>query len=190
MGRDFQINGESMVYVRSRSDSAIGSLQQLGLAADPIRWTPTFLHHDLNVDATGEAVVDVQNMTAFVTIRMTLIHFDPVILDECVRLSMAASAVGFAGRAGQRLGNNFPQFAAGNNLIGVGIASPIAGKPWRFHSCHLIGPGMDYPLGTKKTMADLIWRGICYTTDPWGGGTGSLNIPIWDNQALTGWGSV
>ena len=32
MARDFHINGEAMVFVKGRSDSAIGSLSQLGLA--------------------------------------------------------------------------------------------------------------------------------------------------------------
>ena len=95
MPRDFYINGETMVYVKGRADSLLlGTRQELGLSDGMIRVIPDFRHHELNVDAWGEAPVDVQFMLATVTISMTLIHFDEAVLDDCVQESMGGAGEG------------------------------------------------------------------------------------------------
>lgn len=184
MARDFYINGESMVTVKGRSDSAIGSLSQLGLSADPIVVTCNFQHQDINVDAWGKAPADVQWMLADAMISMTLVHFDMTVLRTCVLLSMGgASNEGQVGRAGTRMGGNYARFAAGNNYIGLNIASPVVALPWRFYFAYLANNPITFPLGTERSLVRLTWRAVPYVTDPWNGGLGATNAYIWDRTA-------
>src|SRR5688500_12011652 len=131
MARDFHVNGEVMVYVKGRADSAIGSLTQLGLPADPVRVSPEFRHREINLDAWGgEVPVDVQCMLAAVNVSMNLIHFDRDVIDVCLMESLGGMpAVGTMRRAGARLGNGLPRFAGGgvngNHLVGLNLASPV-----------------------------------------------------------------
>lgn len=169
MARDFFVNGESLIYVKGRSDSAIGSLQELGLASDPVKITPTFNHMDVNVDAWGKAPAEVQWMLATVDITFTMVHFDRSILDTCIGLSMGGRATaGQMGRAGQRMGGNFARFAAGNNFISLNIASPVGSKPWRFFFTYLTNQAFEFPLGTERSLVPMRWRCVPYTTDPAG----------------------
>lgn len=183
MARDFHINGESLVLVKSRSDSALGSLQELGLASDKITCSPRFKHRDINVDAWGEAPADVQFMLAEVGISMTLIHYDRTILEACIALSTGSNtSEGVLPRAGTRLGGGVARFAAGNNYIGLNISSPVEGRPWRFYFCYLADTPFSYPLGTEKSMVTLNWRAIPYTTDPYQGGVGAQGQVLWDHE--------
>lgn len=180
MVRDFFITGECLVLVKSRSDSSIGSLTQLGLSPERIAVTPIFKHKDINVDAWGEAAVDVQWMLAEARVRMTLVHYDRSVIDECMRLSMGfPTAVGQLARAGTRLGGGLARFAVGNNYIGLNLTAPIGNKPWRFYYAYLMGQP-EFPLGVEKSVVTLDWRVLPYTTDPWGGGTGAQNYVLWD----------
>lgn len=186
MPRGFQINGESLVLVKGRADSAIGSLTQLGLSDADIDVDLEFMHEDIKVDAWGEAPPELQFFLAAANITMTLVHFDPVVLDVCIAESMAgAPAVGSTARAGALMGNGLPRFAPGgafgNHFIGLNIASPVAGKPWRFYYAYLARNPVKYPLGTKRTITQLNWRAIPYTVDPWNGGLGATGAVIWDN---------
>ena len=197
MARDFYINGESLVLVKGRSDSAIGSLSQLGLASDPITVSPGFKHKDINVNAWGEAPADVQWMLSDVNVSMTLMHFDSTVLATCWQLSMGGSLVeGQMGRAGQRMGNNQARFTAatgspatgnnsGNNYIGLNIASPVQGTPWRFFYAYLAQPPFRFPLGVEKSAVTLNWRVIPYTQDPYNGGLGAYAYPLWDHTLDT-----
>ena len=187
MSRDIFINGESMVTVKSRSDSAIGSLSQLGLADSPIVVTPNFVTDDIIVDAWGPTIpMDVQTFLQDCTIRMTLVHFDPAVLEVCEMLSAGgASAVGSTVRAGTRMGGGVARFAAGNNFIGLNIASPVAGRPYRFYYAMLSGPSVSWPLGTKRSIVQLNWRAIPFTVDPWNSGTGATGAVVFDHTADT-----
>jgi hypothetical protein len=181
MARDFFIPGESLVQVKSRIDSGISALTQLGLAADAISVTPHFMHSDINVDAWGQAPADVQWMLAEVTISMNLIHVDRSVLDECLRLSMGnAPFIGTLGRAGQRLGNNSARFAIGNSFIGLNITSPVAGKPWRFFYAYLADNPVEIPCGVEKAIFRCNWRAIPFTQDPYGAGLGAFGSVLWD----------
>jgi hypothetical protein len=197
MARDFFINGETMVSVKGRSDSDISAITQLGLSDSQIRVTLDFRHLDLNVNAWGEMPADVQWMLAGANISMTLVHFDRAVLDVCLMESMGGvpnGAVGGMNRAGQRLGNNAPRFAAGgvngNHLIGLNLSSTVGAKPWRFFYTYLAAPPMEFPLGNERSIIVLNWRAIPYTQDPWGGsssqpntvaGTGAQGALLWDH---------
>lgn len=189
MARGFLINGEGMVTVKGRSDSpVIATLAQLGLAADAVHVDYEFGQERIDVDAWGEA--DVQVFLAAVNVRMNMIHVDQAVLDECVRLSMGApTTVGTTSRMGTLLGGNAARFDPPNNYIGLNIASPVAGKPYRFWYARLNTSPASYPLGTRKSVIGLNWRCIPYTNDPWGGGTaqpgtvvgmGAQGAVIWD----------
>lgn len=188
MARAFFINGESMVSVKGNVNSNISSLSQLGLSDGPIRVTPDFRHRDVIVDATGPEIPnDIQCFLAAVNINMTLVHFDRSVLDYCMQESLAGmgtnNTVGQMPRAGTLMGNGAARFAAGNRYIGLNILSPVATKPWRFYFAYITGPPMEFPLGTEKSIVTVNWRVIPYSVDPWGGGTGSLNSPLWDHTS-------
>lgn len=196
MARDFFIGGESLVLVKGRTDSAIANLTELGLATDQIRCTPNFRHRELVVNAWGEAPPDVQWMLSSVDITMNLIHVDRSVIDTCLLLSMGGDpvlgTVGRMGRAGQRLGNNLPRFspataspgtgyAAGNNLIGVNITQPVGGHPWCFLMCYLKEMPVEFTLGVEAEVFPLSWRCIPFTQDPYQGGLGAYNWPLWQH---------
>ena len=160
---------------------------QLGLADSPIAITIDVKYDDVIVDAWGQEVpIDVQMFGTEARISMTLVHFDPSVLRACIALSMGfPSAEGQVARAGTLMGGNQPRFTPGNNFIGLNIASPVAGLPWRFYQTWLTGPSVDWPLGTKRSLVRLNWRAIPYPPgtppDPYNGGFGSLNVPLYDH---------
>jgi len=189
MGRDFVIQGESLVNVKANPNTLMPSSTQLGLAYDAIRVRPIVHHEDCTVDAWGSAPADVQWMLAEAHVTMNLTHVDPAILQECVRLSMGGATGTTAGfgsfaRAGTRLGNNQPRFAVGNNYIGLNITAPIDNLPWRFFFAYLMDPPFEWPLGTRRSIISLNWRVVPFTQDPAGivGGviTGATNYQLWD----------
>ena len=102
MSRDYQINGETMVKIRfgsHRSGGRDGSLTyevgtthgvewitagELGLASEPITISPRFRLRDLRVDDYGPDIPpDVMSQLSDVQLRMTLVHYDPFILNLC-----------------------------------------------------------------------------------------------------------
>lgn len=184
MARHYFINGESMVAVKGASNTGIGSLQNLGLAEGPIQWTPEFSHLDVKIDAWGNTFPnDVQWMLACVNISMTLVHFDPAILDICIAESMAgASAAGTLQRAGILMGGNgIARFSPGNHYIGLNITSPVEAKPYCFLHCYLAQSPVVFPLGTERSLVQLNWRCVPYAPDPFGGGTGAQGVQLWSN---------
>jgi hypothetical protein len=186
MARDFFINGESLVLVKGRADSSIGTLSQLGLTDGPIRVRLESRYLEIQVDAWGSEIpAEVQYKLSAVDISMNLVHLDRDVLDVCLMESMGgAPVIGQTARAGARLGNGLGRFAAGgalgNHYIGLNITSPVASKPWRFFFTYLVGPPMEFPLGTERSIVTLNWRAIPYTTDPYGAGTGAYGASIWD----------
>ena len=181
-----------MVTVRGRADSAlIGSLATLGLSEDAIQVTEQYNRDDIAVDAYGNTngvnPPDQQIFGAQAFIRMRLVHYDPLVLQECIRISIggAGALEGELSRAGTLMGGGVALLAAGNNFITVTILSPVGGIPWRFFACELHGNPVVYPLGTKRSVVELNWRAIAYSIDPWNGGTGSLGVPLYDHTAQT-----
>ena len=190
MARDFFVNGQTMVWVKGRSDSSIANLSELGLSSDQIRITPVFRHRDINVNAWGDAPPEIQFMLAEVRISLTLIHFDPDILETCLMESMAgAPSFGALPAAGARMGNNLPRFspggANGNHFIGLNLSSVVEGRPWRFLTAYLTSPPVDIPLGTDRTAIVTNWRAIHFDTDLWNAGLGSYGKFIWDRTLDT-----
>lgn len=180
MARTVFVNGESMVYVKGAAGTNIANISELGLSDNPIAITLNPRHKDVNLDAWGEAPMDVQWKLMDVQISIPLLQFDLAVLKECVRLSMGgANAAGRMGRAGTLLGNGLGRFVAGNKYVGLNIASPVGQNPWRFYFAYLVAP-MTFPTGTEKTTVRTEWRAIPYTTDPWQAGAGALNYPIFD----------
>lgn len=191
MARDFFINGPTMVYVRGRSDTNIGTVQELGLSDTPIRVRPQFKHRPIHVDAWGDVSPEVQFMLASVELTISLIHFDRSLLDVCLQESMGgAPAIGQLTTAGTRLGNNKALYAPGNGTLGnhyitLGLSSPISGKPWRFFACYMNTIPMDFPLGTEKSAVATNWTCIPYDRDIYNAGLGSYGIALWDHNAVT-----
>jgi hypothetical protein len=186
MARTIYVNGEAMVYVKGMAGSAIANLSELGLSDDqiPMRFNP--IYDDVIVNAHGRVGTDMQVFLEDCMITMTLVHYDPVILTECYRLSKGApNAAGNVARAGTLLGKGLARFAAGNNFIGLNIASPVGGIPYRFFFAYMVGPAMAIPVGNNRSIVTVNWRAIPYLADPWNGGAGALNTPIFDNTLDT-----
>lgn len=134
--RDILINGESLVTVKGNgalaaSGSSSPSLWELGLASDPIRITPKFVHEDVHIDDFGPQIpVETIWMLAEANIRMTLMHFDIDILDRCIVESMAGGA--FVGAMNPNVGF-FPSsglqgvwnYASGFRPSGATSVAPI-----------------------------------------------------------------
>jgi hypothetical protein len=181
MARDFYVNGPTLVSVKGRSDSTIGTLSELGLSDAPIRVVPNFKHQGITVDAWGSAPPEVQFMLATVEVTISLVHFDPDVLNECLRLSTGSPAA--AGRmptAGTRMGNNVARFAVGNNFIGLNLSSPTQGAPWRFYYAFMTGPPVNFPLGAERSVAITNWTCIPYDTNLYNAGASSSGIYLWD----------
>ncbi len=189
MARQYFINGETMITVKGNATSLIATVQELGLSQDAISVTEDYNHDDIAVDAYGNTnginPPDQQIFGAQVVVKMNLVHYDVLILQECVRLSMGNAPVeGQLSRAGTLMGGNQPLYGTANNFISVGISSPVGGIPWTFLSCYLFQRPVTYPLGTKRSIVDLLWRGIAYSVDPWNGGTGSQGVPLYTHNVL------
>lgn len=179
-----------MVAVKGNVNSAIAGISLFGLTdkAGIIKITPGIRHSEIAVDAWGggEIPAEIQCMLSDVMISMTLVHFDRSVLDAVVLAAMASpGAIGTMPRTGARLGNNAARFAAGWNYVELDIFSPVGQIPWRFYNTFLHGTPMVMPLGTEKSLVDLNFRAIPYTTDPWGNGLGSLGAVLWDHVLST-----
>jgi hypothetical protein len=181
MSRNIFINGETMVYVKGASDTPLAVLQELGLSDAAVSVVPEIFHQDINVDAWGRAPIDIQILNGVVNISMTLVHFDRDYLATCLALSMGSLTLGAVGRSGVRMGGGLARFAAGNSLISLNLASPVGLVPWRFFSAYLTGPPLEFPLGVERSIVRLNWRAIPYVPDPWQGGVGSTNFPLYDH---------
>lgn len=193
MSRSFQIPGECMVLVKGNVNSSIASLSQLGLSEDSVNVSYSYKFTDIKVNAWGNGSVppEEQCFLAEVTVSMGLVHFDPVVLAECVRLGLAGAPVeGQMPRTGALMGNGAARFAAGNNYIGLNLTSPVANLPYRFWYARLANDPFKAPMGTERQVVSLNWRIIAYSNDPWGGGTaqpntvagtGSLGAVLWDH---------
>lgn len=186
MSRYVYVNGESLVYVKGPAGSAIANLTELGLSDNPITIVLQPMHKEVTADAWGDVPFEVQTMLASVSVSMTLIHFDPAVVEELARLSMGGGAqAGQMGRAGTLLGNNLPRFAAGNNFFGLNIASPVGQRPWRLFTCYMPQPAVQWPLGANRSIISLSFRAIPYVQDPWRGGIGAQNYAIYDHTLDT-----
>jgi hypothetical protein len=186
MPRIFYVNGETMVTVTGAAGTAISTLRtQLGLATNAVQVTQTYHQKDIIVDAYGQQnPPELQVFGGEAMITMDLVDFDPLVLAECIRLSMGgAPAEGLLARAGALMGGGVALGVAGNNYINLNLSSPVAGLPYNFPSAYLHQQPVVIPLGTEKSITRLTWRAIAYSVDPWNNGLGSFGAVLYNRVA-------
>lgn len=175
MARDFFISGETLVRVKGSTNGALqtASVQDLGLAEEGIVITPRFVRKEIFIDEFGpEIPVELMSLLADVTVSMTLIQFDPVVLDACLSEAMGGPApegtntpgnyAGIFKAAGSMLGRNSEIFENGCHYISLNLLSPVLNYPWRFFTSTLTDDPVSIPLGTKRSAVALKWRCIPY----------------------------
>jgi len=169
MGRGFYILGDTKVTVKGTN--LLGGTQTLGLCEGPVKVTPRYKHMDIKADDFGGDIPpEVLWMLADATVHMTLVHFDPILLEACLALAMGNNVDGKCGGAGMPLG-------AAGNLLSLGIAG--TNYAWRFPSSYLSERPASWPMGTERSQVELQWRAIPYvgfTTD-----IRSLGAVVWDH---------
>lgn len=186
MARQFYINGESMILVKGASNTAIGTLSQLGLTSDPIQVSVEYRTLEIQVDAYGRVPPEAQSMGMVARIQMNLVHFDVSVLNACIQATNAnAPAVGALGHAGTLMGGGVARFQPGNNYIGLNIQSAIGTQPWRFYYAYLANNPLQWPLGAERSIVPLTWYAVPYSVDPWNNGQGSYGVVLWDNTLDT-----
>jgi hypothetical protein len=187
MSRGYYVNGETMTYVKGRSDLAlISSRTELGLTDQSIRIQIKTQRLQIRVDAMGDAPPESQFMGASASVSMTLVHFDSAVLDACIQESWGSSpARGQLGHAGSLMGSNKVLFAPGgidgNHFISLNLVSAPGKQSWRFFHSTLSQNPIEWPIGTERSLVTLNWDSLPYTIDPWNSGNGSYGIAIWDN---------
>lgn len=190
MARNYYTNGETMVKVKGRADSSIANLSDLGLCDSPIRIQIMTNRLNIKVDAYGDGPPESQFMGAGAMIYMTLVHFDPDVLEACLQESWGSSpGVGLLGHAGSLMGNGLPRFGAGgvlgNHFVGLNLISATGQRPWRFYHCSLADNPIEFPIGAERSLIQLTWQAFPYSADPWNSGNGSYGVPIYDHTADT-----
>lgn len=196
MARNFFVNGEVSVRVKGAQNSPLGNtIAELGLCSDSVTITPNFRHMDVQLDAWGGTngpPNEIQWMLADVAISLSLVHYDPDILNTCLRHAMGGRAtIGLMARAGTRLGNSVAVTAANNLFVQLYLSSPIGGRPWYFPATYLTGPPVVYPIGVERSIVQANFRAIPYAPDPAGTGytggnvTGAQDVVLWDNTTIT-----
>lgn len=188
-GRNFQVNGETLVKVKGgahMSGKAIGKVTELGLTAKAVQVIPNYRHRDWSPDDFGgEVPADVMWMLSDVTVKMDLVHYDPYVLEVCLGESMGGGgiqtnrfglgniaqpwnigAAGIMAPAARMLGKGLPMFASGNNYISLNLLSPQLALPYRFRHCYLSERPVVIPLGTEASVVQCTWRAVPY-------------VPVW-----------
>lgn len=181
MGRDFVINGETLVLVKGHNALAGPSdldgrrrpyLHELGLAEGQITVSPRFIQQDIKCDDFGPSIpAEIMFQLADVTVSMSLIHFDQDVLEYCLSEALCRpvdsndninlTSWTLPG-AGALMGNGLSLTKRGNYFVSLNLTSPKLGRPWRFPASFLTS-SVTLPLGTRRTVAQLQWRAIPYT---------------------------
>lgn len=196
--RDFQIYGPAMIAVNFgghipisphlsgfASGAPLTQLSDLGLCTDAINIHLNFRHKNIMTDAYGpEIPIDQQWMLADAVVTTRLIHWNPEILELCLREAMgggadptsATDSAGSCNLAGTIMGggNQAPKFnepfvpGSGYHYVSLNIIPQpnIGTLPWRFPSSYLTGRPVIIPIGTERTIAECTWRAIPYGVVP------------------------
>lgn len=145
-----------------------GSRTELGLSFDEIRVIPRYSHKDVHVDDFGPDVpAEVLSMIAEVNVRMTLNHFDNLMLRIIEAESLGSfNNDGIMPPAGTPLGQNKELFASGCHYMSLELASPQFGEPLTFRTGYLATQPKELPLGTSYSKVMLNWRFIPYRPIP------------------------
>lgn len=144
-------------------------LSELGLTDSPVTISVQINHLDIAVDAfggQGGAPPELQCMLGEASINMTLVHFDPDVLNSCLALSYGGAGTGTMPAAGTRMGANAAVGAAPNKFISLTLSSPVEARPWNFPAAFLTNQPMQFPIGAERSVVSLTWRAIPYTIDP------------------------
>jgi hypothetical protein len=186
MTRAYYVNGETMTLVKGRSDSTINELTELGMSQESISITIQSERRPIIVDAYGGKPPESQFFGAMAAVSMSLVNFDPDILEFCLTESWGSSpGVGQLGHAGALLGNGLARFAPGgvngNHFIGLNIQSALGTQPWRFLYAYLADNPIDWPIGAEKSIVRTSWESIPYSPDPWNNGNGSYGVQLYDH---------
>jgi hypothetical protein len=164
MSRNYLIFGETLVKV---AGGQVGTTDtELGLASEPISIAPQLYFHDLHVDDYGPNVpCDVLWMLADVRIRMTLVHFDYLVLRQCLQSSMGGGGGNSAAGAGTPLGATHALTLSSNNLLRLKLVSNNGQQTtWTFSAAYLVDSPWELKLGTNHSLVTLNWRAIPYST--------------------------
>lgn len=186
MSRSFHINGESLVRVKFGlhlisgaipfSGSAPISLAsgctvyELGLAEEAVTIVPHFRHQDVHADDFGPHIpAEVLAQLSDCTIHMKLIHYDRNVLDACMGEALGGTspntpAGAVLGPTNQPLGAGHTLGSSGCHYVSLNILSPVENVPWRFPASYLPALPLEMPLGTEKTVVDLVFRAIPYVS--------------------------
>ena len=190
MARSYFVNGEALVRVKagahisSPASMANSAAVTLGIAETGIEISPKYAHFDVLTDQQGTQVpAEIMSELVEAKIHMTLIHFDPDVLDVCLSEGLGgysfSNATATENSAGMVLGRNQALLASGNHFMSLGITSPVASKPWRFQAAFLEQNPMEWPLGTLRSKVRLNWRAIVYVNT-----NGTKTNTVWDYNAL------
>lgn len=206
--RRFVVNGESMVLVRfghhvtadaafMSGQSGSGTLFELGLATDKVRILPRFWHRDLPADDFGPDVpADVLSQMADCLVRMTLVHYNPDILESCMAESIGIDGTLQSGglvTAGTPLGAfRAPPLSgsasSGCHYMTLYVLSEVEDLPWRFPTAYLTARPLEIPLSTEKSLVQCEWRAVPYRPPAaaWSGEVRSSGIFVWDHYDTGG----
>lgn len=150
MASNYYVNGNTLV-------TADGS--ELGLSEGSVTIAIQPKHLDIKVSTFADVPPELQAMLAEATISMVLVYFDPAIVETVLRKSMAAGTLGQMPVAGTLMGAN-------GFFTSLQISSPTGGRPWTFPGAFLTGNPVSWPLGNERTLLQMNFRAIPYSSDP------------------------
>lgn len=203
MGRDFIINGETLVLVKGvgalRSDSpATPVLKELGLAEGGIIISPRFIRQDIHTDDFGSTIpAEVMNLLAEVRISMTLIHTDIEVLEQCIIEAMdggfidggsegeLAGAGALMGRGKDLFGVDPDDRSNDCHYISLNLTSPVLNRPWRFPTAYLADDPVEIPLSATASAYQVTWRAIPYKKSSPTTEATSIGLSLWDHTLDT-----
>lgn len=211
--RQFAVNGPCLVKVKGRGtlfDKIIPDgpdepdnvrFNELGLTSEQILISYVSHHRDLLTDDFGPQVpAEILVQLAECRIQMTLIHYDPYVLQACLSESMGGAydtqvylgdsylmprpEMMFA--ANRPLGGGVPVLRNGCHYIELYITSPYLATPWMFPTSYIIHE-TKIPLGTETSKVDLIWRSIPYKSQyRYAGANETSGVPLFVSGTYLG----
>lgn len=199
MARDWFPNSETMVYVQGAVGTDIEDVSELGLTDGPVRIKFLTKHKEIFVDDYGPDVpAELLGMASEARISMDLVHFDFLVLAECIKASYGGppNEDGTMTGVGWPIGCGLPYSPEDpvdarfvNRYVRLSIATlvpPGRGRlPWTFYSCVLTGEPVEIPLGVERSIFRVNWRAIPYSPPADDGSISSNNAILFDHNDLT-----
>lgn len=196
MSREFVVFGEFIVKV---SGGLVGGMEELGLTSEQVRINPRYNFRDILTDDFGAAPVETRWDMADAVVSMTLVHYDPDVLNKCMGSAMGGGGLdagnatdnidGFMAGAGRILGYNRGLGTGSNMYVTVYLIPADDGEfePYRFHACYLDTKPLMIPLGTERSLVQMSWRVIPYQKITVSGGvmvetSSQEGVTLWDHS--------